>query len=317
MPGKLKNITSSKEFGMFLALFGFFIFCSIFLDNFLTGANIQNLSRQIALLTILAVGEAFVIISAGIDLSVGSMIAFTGVLTAVFFADNHLSLILVIPLVLIISVSIGVYHDFLITRLKVPPFVATLGTLGIAKGLALVLTEAQPRPVLSPFLNFLGNGKVFGIFIPVYIAFFVVIAAILVMKYSLFGRYLYSIGSNYEATRLSGVKVKLVQTGAYMVSAFLAGVTGIIYAGYLREGSPRTGGAYELYAIAAVVIGGCSLNGGEGKILGVLIGAAIMQIIQNALGLSDISSFWQDAVVGAVVVGAVVLDYFRRRKFTP
>lgn len=314
---KLKNITSSKEFGMFLALSGLFIFCSLFLNNFLTGANIQNLSRQVALLTILAVGEAFVIISAGIDLSVGSMIAFTGVLTAVFYAEYHISLILVIPLVLIISVFFGVYHGFLITRLKVPPFVATLGTLGIAKGLALVITEAQPKPVLSPFLNSLGNGKFLGLFIPVYIAVIVVIVAAVLMKYSLFGRYLYSIGSNYEAARLSGVKVRLVQTGAYMAAAFLAGLTGIIYAGYLREGSPRTGGAYELYAIAAVVIGGCSLNGGEGKILGVVIGAAVMQIIQNALGLSDISSFWQDAVVGAVVVGAVVLDYFRRRKFMP
>ena len=311
---KTKEITGTKEFGMFLSFLILFIFCSVFLDNFITGANIQNLSRQVALLTILAVGEAFVVITAGIDLSVGSMIAFTGVLTAVFFSQFNIPLYFSIPMVLSISLFIGYYHGFLITRFKVPPFVATLGTLGIAKGLALVITEAQPKPVLSSFLNFLGNGKFLGLFIPVYIALIVVVISILVMKYSLFGRYVYSIGSNYEASKLSGVKVRRVQIKAYMISALLAGITGILYAGYLREGSPRTGGAYELYAIAAVVIGGCSLMGGEGKIIGVVIGAAIMQLIQNALGLSDISSFWQDAVVGAVVVGAVVLDYIRQRR---
>ncbi|MFC1725087.1 ABC transporter permease [candidate division KSB1 bacterium] len=316
MQSKAKDITGTKEFGMFLAFLILFIFCSVFLNNFITGSNLQNLSRQIALLTILAVGEAFVVITAGIDLSVGSMIALTGVLTAIFFSQFHIPLILAIPMVMIISLLVGYYHGLLITRFKVPPFVATLGTLGIAKGLALVITEAQPKPVLSSFLNFLGNGKFLGLFIPVYIALIVIVVSILIMKYSLFGRYVYSIGSNYEASRLSGVKVRRVQITAYMISALLAGVTGILYAGYLREGSPRTGGAYELYAIAAVVIGGCSLMGGEGKIIGVVIGASIMQLIQNALGLSDISSFWQDAVVGAVVVGAVVLDSIRQKRIT-
>jgi len=310
----LKKIADSKEFGMFVAFLLLFIFCSVFINNFLKSTNIQNLSRQVALLSILACGEAFVVITAGIDLSVGSMIAFTGVLTAVFFSDFNFPLILVIPLVLLISVFTGLYHGFLITRFRVPPFVATLGTLGIAKGLSMVITEAQPKPILNEFLYFLGNSKFLGMFMPVYIAIFVLIISTCIMKFTLLGRYIYSIGSNYEAARLSGVNVKGVQTAAYMISSFLAGLTGILYASYLREGSPRTGGSYELYAIAAVVIGGCSLMGGEGKIIGVVIGAAIMQVIQNALGLSDISSFWQDAVVGTVVVLAVILDSFRQKR---
>ncbi len=300
-----------KIFGMILLLVALCIAIYLINPRFITPVNLQNLTRQIALLSIFAIGEGIVILSGGIDLSVGSVIAFTGLLVAYLVTTLGISPALATSLVLALCVVIGLAHGMLITKLKLQPFIVTLCSMLIFRGLARRLTEDDTRGFGNQFESFrmLGEGALWGIPVPVIILIIIAVIAHFFMRYTVYGRYLYAIGRNPNAARYAGVKVDRMQTASYLVCALLSGVAGILYATYTNSVQPATTGqAYELYAIAAAVLGGCSMRGGEGTILGIIVGASIMRVMYNGIILVGISTFWEFAVIGTVILIGVVAD---------
>jgi ribose transport system permease protein len=316
-----------REAGVFIALLVLSLTIGLYLhfvrhqDTFLTPGNLQNLSRQIALLGVFALGEAIVIIAGGIDLSVGSVIGFSGMLCARMFADWHWPLAAAIFAALVASLAIGFLHAALIHHLRVPPFIVTLGSLSILRSVAQLMSNAMPIPTVGEGLNssgldFLVSGRLLGVPVSVCLLLILVLALELMMRRSRTGRYLYSIGSNEEAARLSGVGIFRTKAVAYGLSALLAGLAGVLYVGYNGQGDPRSGFGYELNAIAAAVVGGCSLQGGQGTLLGAILGAAILNVILNGINLiiQKNASLWEGTIVGSVVVLAVLLNVVGRRR---
>lgn len=292
--------------------------------TFLSPDNQRNLWRQVALLGIFAIGETFVIVTAGIDLSVGSVVAFTGVLAALCMSGAEingvggpgLSAPVAVLAALAAALAVGVVHGLLVGWLGLPPFVATLGTMGVLRSAAKVMTGAIPISIVNPSFIFLGNGKPWGIPTPFLIMGAVAIVSIALTQTTTWGRYIYAVGANEEAVRLSGVSVRLVKLIAYMACSLLAGLAGVVHAAYNFQGDPSGGVAYELNAIAAAVIGGCSLAGGQGSVIGTLIGANIFCVILNGLPLviRVNASLWEGIVVGTVVIGAVAFNVIRQRR---
>lgn len=310
---KLKRRFYFRELNILLALFILCVFITIMNPKFITPFNIQVVVRQIAIYGLLAIGETLIIIGGGIDLSVGSLVALTGVLVALFM-KNGIDMIIAIILVLLISCMIGLWHGLFVTKLNVPPFIITLGTLTAARGLASVITKGWPIIGLPEKFFFIGQGDILGIPFPTILLIIFAILAFFITKYTVLGRNLYAVGGNIEAAKLSGIDVDKVRIFTYIFGSFLAGITGIIIASRLSQGQAGVGGGYELSAIAAAVIGGTSLSGGEGTILGTIIGASIMSVIYNGLILLEISSYWHDVVMGLVIVTAVTIDIWRKRK---
>ena len=302
-----------RELNILLALIVLCVFITIMNPKFITPFNLQVVARQIAIYGLLAIGETLIIIGGGIDLSVGSLVALTGVLVALFM-KNGLDMVLAMLLVLLISCLIGLWHGLFVTKLNVPPFIITLGTLTAARGLASVITKGWPIIGLPEKFFFIGQGDLWGIPFPTVILIVFAIIAFFITKYTVLGRNLYAVGGNIEAARLSGIDVDKIRMFTYVFGSFLAGITGIIIASRLSQGQAGVGGGYELSAIAAAVIGGTSLSGGEGTILGTIIGASIMSVIYNGLILLEISSYWHDVVMGLVIVTAVTIDIWRKRK---
>jgi len=284
-------------------------------ESFLRPQNLQNLSRQVALLSIFAIGETFVVIAGGIDLSVGSLIAFSGVLTGMLMVDANLPAFPAILIVLAASMVVGVLHALLISRIGLQPFVATLGTMCILRGVSLLLTDSLPIPIVDEGFTWLGNGRPAGIPTPVIVLAGVVFVTQIILRGTIHGKYIYALGSNEEATRLSGVHVDRVKIMAYAICSLLTGLAGVVFAAYARQGNPSSGMAYELNAIAASVIGGCSLTGGEGSILGTVLGATILSVILNGLNLviRRNASLWEGVIVGTVVIVAVGLNTIRQK----
>lgn len=330
LPG-LSRIGRIREINVLVALI---LLCLYFYwsrpDIFLEPANLAVIMRFIATFGMLAIGEVLVIITGGIDLSVGSMLAFTGVITAWMMLKGIGSIppIGVIPAVLItllIGTLIGIWHGIFVTKLKIPPFIITLGTYLMARGFAANLTRGYPQVFDSghPFL-ILGQGDVARLLgwegggvigaIPISFLILLFIAAVvhLILNHTPLGYWIYAVGGNIEAARLSGVNVDRVRIFCYATSGFLAALTGIILASRLGQGTPVVGSAYELWAIAAAVIGGTSLRGGEGTVLGAILGAAIMGVMQNGMVVLNLSSYIQDIILGMVLVVAVVYDTLRR-----
>jgi len=242
-------------------------------------------------------------------------------LCARLFADWHWPLAGAIAAALVLSLLIGIIHAALIHHVRIPPFIVTLGSLSILRSLAQLMTNAMPIPTVgeglaSGGLDFLVSGRVLGVPVSVWLLAILLVALELLMRRSREGRYLYSIGSNEEAARLSGVMVFRTKAVAYGLSALLAGVAGVLYVGYNGQGDPRSGSGYELNAIAAAVVGGCSLQGGQGTLLGAVIGAAILNVILNGINLiiQKNASLWEGTIVGSVVVLAVTLNVLGRRR---
>uniref|UniRef100_A0A7C3SML0 ABC transporter permease n=1 Tax=Dictyoglomus turgidum TaxID=513050 RepID=A0A7C3SML0_9BACT len=302
-----------KEFNILIALIVLCVFITLLNPKFITPFNLQVIARQVAIYGLLAIGETLIIIGGGIDLSVGSLVALTGVLVALFM-KNGIDMYISILLVLLMSSIIGLWHGFFVTKLNVPPFIITLGTLTAARGLASVITKGWPIIGLPEKFFFIGQGEILGIPFPLIILIVFTLLSFFITKYTVLGRNLYAIGGNIEAARLSGIDVDKIRIYTYIFGSFLAGVTGIIIASRLSQGQAGVGGGYELSAIAAAVIGGTSLSGGEGTILGTIIGATIMSVIYNGLILLEISSYWHDVVMGLVIVTAVTLDIWRKKK---
>lgn len=291
-------------------------------EFFLSSLNLQNLSRQIALLGIFAIGEAIVIIAGGIDLSVGTLIGFNGVLCAWMLSRWHWSLGASVAAVLAFSTLVGIVHATLINRFRLLPFIVTLGSLFIFLSLGDLMTNNVPIPVSaqdSPYsdaFQHLGNGK-FMNFVPIPVVFLV--AALLIvaalMQFTNVGRRIYALGSNPQAAELSGISSLRIQMIAYGLCSLLAGLAGILHASYQRQGMPGSGLAYELKAIAAAVVGGCSLSGGQGTVIGAVLGACLLNVILSGISfvIERGASNWEGTVVGAILILTAILNSLQQR----
>jgi ribose/xylose/arabinose/galactoside ABC-type transport system permease subunit len=294
--------------------------------DFLRPGNVTNVLRQIAVNAILATGQTFVIITAGIDLSVGSLIALTGVLMAGTMSGHPG---IAVGLVLAVGIGVGAgglagfVNGWPVVKFGLTPFITTLAMLEIARGLAFMYTKGQPIEIDNPAFNFIGSGFVLpslghllnipGVPMPVIVMLLVVIAGSYILTQTRFGRYVYAIGGNEEAARLSGVNVFGVKLGVYVLSGALAGLASLLLAARLNSGIPQSGQGYELQSIAAVVVGGTSLMGGRGSIGGTFVGALLIGVLYNIMNLLGVQSYAQEVVLGAVILIAVLLDQLRRQ----
>ena len=288
--------------------------------NFLKRDNLLNVANQIAVIAILAVGMTLVIITGGIDLSAGSLIAVASTVAARLIRDagggeeaGVLAVVLSCAAGLAVCSAVGLFSGSMVTYFAVPPFIVTLAMMLVASGLAFIGARGQTIEQVPPGFVALGWGKAFGVPNAVLLMLGLYAAAHVLMSRTALGRYLYAVGGNVEAARLSGVPVRRVLLFAYTACGATAGLGGIVLASTLKSGAPTYGLMYELYAIAAVVVGGTSLAGGEGRVLGTLIGAFIIAVIQNGMNLTGIESYTQKVVLGLVILGAVLLDNLKRR----
>ncbi|GAA0485655.1 ribose ABC transporter permease [Salinibacillus aidingensis] len=305
-----KSITSYlSKLGPMIGLILLILVLAFTSDDFFTLDNILNVLRQVSINALIAFGMTFVILTGGIDLSVGSILALAGALTAGMLASG-VDPILAILLGVLSGGVMGAFNGLMVTKGKVAPFIATLATMTIFRGLTLVYTEGRPITGLSESFTFemIGKGYVFGIPFPVIMMAVSYIVLYLILKKTVFGRQVYSVGGNEEASILSGIKTDRVKIWVYAISGIFSAVAGLILVSRLNSAQPTAGTAYELDAIAAVVLGGTSLTGGRGWIFGTLIGALIIGVLNNGLNLMNVSSFFQQVVKGAVILLAVLLD---------
>ena len=290
--------------------------------NFLKSENLLNIANQIAVIAIVAIGMTMVIITGGIDLSVGSLIALSAVLAARFIRDyagaTHAAgagMTAACLAAILLCGLVGAFSAGMITLFRIPPFIVTLAMMLVGSGLAYLLAQGQSIYQLPDSFIWLGRGADF-LHIPNAVLLMLVLYALahILMSRMRLGRYLYAVGGNREAARLSGVPVQRVLLFAYAASGVLAGLGGVIMASQLKSGSPTYGNMYELYIIASVVVGGTSLSGGEGRMLGTLVGAFIIAVIQNGMNLTNVESYTQKVVLGLVILAAVLLDTLRHRR---
>ncbi|MEW9804684.1 ABC transporter permease [Mesorhizobium marinum] len=292
-----------RRVGVFAALVLLIIAASMLSDRFLTLPNLLNILRQVAIVGILAIGMTFVILTKGIDLSVGSLLGISVVLYAGLLEDY--SMAVAIPLGLGAAMLAGLVNGIGVAFARIPPFIMTLGMLSFARGLAFIYTGGTPIPILNENFYSLGNGYVAGIPIPSLILIAVVVVSAVILSTTPFGRSIYGIGSNEEAARLSGVPVNSYKVIVYVISGLVSGLAGLVYASQLSIGTPIAGQGYELDAIAAVVVGGTSLFGGKGTVAGTFIGTLIIGVLANILNLTGVDPYVQQLFKGALIVVAV------------
>ncbi|WP_309864954.1 ABC transporter permease subunit [Desmospora profundinema] len=284
---------------------------SVISPDFLNTSNVFNVLRQISINALLAFGITFVILTGGIDLSVGSILALSGALTAGMLAGG-MDPWLAILVSLTAGAWMGAANGVLISKGRVAPFIATLATMTIFRGLTLVYTEGRPISYDNQAFSMLGKGYFLEIPVPVIWMGFAFAALYFLLKHTSFGRHVYAVGGNEEAARLSGVRTDRVKIGVYTISGLLASFSGIILTARLNSAQPTAGASYELDAIAAVVLGGTSLAGGKGWLIGTLIGSMIIGVLDNGLNLLNVPSFYQQVVKGSVILVAVLLDRFQK-----
>lgn len=316
--GKRVNSNALQQLLAFASLIVLIVIFSIASSNFLQFDNIIGIFLSTAVTGILALGATMIIVTSGIDLSCGTVLTLTSVMTGVFAVNLGLPVGIAVIFGILIGAAAGWISGSVIAKLKIPPFIATLAMMMIAKGLALVISKATPIYFTSiPSFNKIAMGSIIpGFAIPnaVLIFFGMAIFASLILNKTIIGRYTFALGSNEEATRLSGVNVDKWKIIIYMIAGVFTGVAGIIMASRLNSAQPALGAGYELEAIAAVVIGGTSLSGGKGTILGTVIGALIMSVLTNGLQILSVPQEWQTVVVGAVILLAVYADVLRNKK---
>lgn len=311
----IRKSLAVPQFVLFLIVLILLVIGGVINPRFLSVDNMKIVTRDIAILAIAAIGVGFPILTAGIDLSVGSVVGLGGVMVAYFMMNMGLPVWLSILLTLILALMIGSVHGLFVTRLRMHGFLITLVTLGLARGFVLVLTNAFPITGLPREFNTLGQGYIADL-IPVPLVICAVIAALAyyLLRFTYIGRQIYATGSNMEAARLSGVNVDARIVLCYSVSVMCAATVGMIQAARLSIGHPAAGEGYELLAIAACILGGVSLMGGEGNIFGILVGAALIGVVQNEMVMLNINPFWHKIVISLVLLVAITLDYVRRRR---
>ena len=297
----------------FLSLIVLFVALAIASPHFLTETNLSSVVRQTAVINIMSLGMTIIIIAGGIDLSVGAILAMSGVVGAMAMQWG-----LPIPVGILIGILTGLFWGFvngiLTTRLRIAPFIVTLGTLGIIRGLTLIITNGLPVHGVPQGFSFLGEGNLLGVPFVLWVLVVCALATHVILEHTRLGRYAYAIGSNPDAAVYAGVPVGFDTTTVYALGGMLTGLAGMIEASRLMTGQPAAGNGYELQAIAAVVIGGGSLHGGEGSVVGTLIGAFIMGLLSNGSDLLGVSPYLQQAIICAVIILAVTVDELRKRR---
>lgn len=299
------------QYGLLLGFVALCAVLSILSPVFLTSSNLFNVALQASVVAILAFGQTFVILSRGIDLSVGSVLALSGAVMATFTGRYGVAIGLFVGLLL--GGLLGTTNGVFVTRAKVAPFVATLAMLAVARGLTYIYTAGEPILVRSESFNSFGQGTFGPVPVPVVIMFVVFFICLLVLTQTRFGRYVYAIGSNPEVTRLAGVPIDRYVVAVYAISGMLAALGALILTARLGTADPNIAVGYELDVIAAVVVGGTSLFGGRGGVFGTLIGALIIAVVGNGMVLLNINPFWTQAVKGAIILLAVLPDSLRRK----
>lgn len=307
-----------KKSQSLIALFALCLVISLLSDKFLTSNNLWNVLRQISVNVCISVGMTLVVLMAGIDLSVGSVLAFSSAVCAgllkngisiptldLFIGFTVLGGILVS---LLIGLLMGLFNGWAITKFSLPPFVSTLAMLTIARGATMLYTQGIPISNLGSNFEFIGSGWLLGIPIPVWISLVIVLIVVFITKKTAFGRYIYAIGGNEKAAFLSGININNIKLAVYGIAGMMAAVGGILVTSRLNSAQPNAGASYELDSIAAVVIGGTSLSGGVGTVMGTVIGATIIGVLNNGLVLLNVSPFWQQVVKGLVILLAVIID---------
>lgn len=311
-----------QKYGIVIALLLACLVLSFLSSNFLTGRNMLNVLRQTSINGVLAIGMTFVILTRGIDLSVGSVVALTGVVAASFATTSTSGFIPGAPWPALLALAIGIavgmgcgtISGVIVSRFRVPAFVATLGMLSAARGLTLLYSGGRPVPGLSPGFRWIGTGDVLGIPVPILVLLAVFAGAWFVLSQTRFGRHVYAVGGNPHAAKVSGLPVERIRLMVYVISGGLAGLAGMILAARTGSALPQAGVAYELDAIAAVVIGGTSLAGGVGRVTGTLVGALLIGVMNNGLDLMGVESYYQQVIKGILIVAAVMLDQSRNKQ---
>jgi putative xylitol transport system permease protein len=310
-----------QEYGIFLAFLLLVGILALSNEFFLTPGNISNVLLQTSINGILAIGMTFVILTRGIDLSVGSVVALAGMVSASFVTSSATAgiagapypMVVALAAGILVGVACGALVGFIVSRFSVPAFVATLGMLSAARGATLIYGGGKPVPGLSPEFRWIGTGNILGIPMPVILLALVFGVSWWVLTRTRFGRYIYAVGGNPHAAKTSGLNVTRIRFMVYVISGALSGLAGMILSARTGSALPQAGIAYELDAIAAVVIGGTSLSGGVGRVTGTLIGALIIGVMNNGLDLMGIQSYYQQVLKGALIVGAVMLDQKRNQ----
>lgn len=305
-----------SQYGLLAALLVLCILLTIITPRFLTLPNVMIIVTQVTINALLAFGVTFVIITGGIDLSLGSIVALASVAAASFAHPGTYPLAVPLAVGLLVGLAIGAFNGLVITRGKVPPFIVTLGTMTIARGLALIWSNGRPVSNLSDAFNYLGSGQLLGIPLPILLLAVAGLLCTLVLKKTIMGRYVYAVGGNEEAARASGIRVNQVKMFVYTLGGGLAALAGILLTSRISTGQPNAGIGFELSAIAAAIIGGTSTSGGIGTIPGTLLGALLIGVISNGLDLLNVSSYYQLVVMGGIIIGAVLLDSANKRRAT-
>jgi ribose/xylose/arabinose/galactoside ABC-type transport system permease subunit len=328
-PGKERQVNAVELLGRFapvIFLLAIVIVLSILEPGFRTERNMWNVVRQVSFIGILAVGMTFVILTAGIDLSVGSMLAFTGIVCASAAKgargliaggvkdDGGIHVLYAVLAAIGLGLLLGAIHGFLVGYAEIPAFIVTLGGLGIWRGATLVWSDGQPISSFSKDFTYWGKGYVGKVPVPVLIFLAFVVVAHIVLRYTKYGRWIYALGGNPEAARLSGLNAKALTMSVYVISGFCAGMAAFLLTSRLNSAEQVAGQSYELQAIAAVVIGGTSLFGGEGGVIGTLIGALLIGVLNNGLVIMGVDAYYQPIVIGVIIVFSVFLDQFIKRR---
>jgi ribose transport system permease protein len=308
-------VKSLQKLLPFLSLILLFVALWIASPNFLTATNLSSVVRQTAVINIMALGMTIIIITGGIDLSVGSILGLAGLLGTMAM-EAGTSIVVGVGIGLLTGLICGFLNGFMITQLKIAPFIVTLGTLGIYRGAALIISNGLPVHNVPPAFSFLGEGTVLGIPFVLWLLVICGVAVHIILEHTRLGRYAFAIGSSPAAAVYAGIPVTFHTTSVYAIGGLLTGLGGMIEASRLMTGQPTAGTGYELQAIAAVVIGGGSLRGGEGSVVGTLVGAFIMGLLSNGSDLLGISNYVQQVVIGAVIILAVAADELRKRRVT-
>jgi ribose/xylose/arabinose/galactoside ABC-type transport system permease subunit len=311
--GLLSHIFSFQEAGILLFVAGLVVVIGLINPVFFNPENLLNILRSSSFIFVIGVGMTFVLISAGLDLSVASVFALGGIISSLS-ATSGLPIFLCVLSGILVGAALGLINGLLIVKFRIPALIVTLGMMYMGRGLVLIITKGAPiYPLPEPF-TFIGQGSIFGIHYIVIVAVALAFLASIVLQYTRYGRSVYAIGGNEATAVLSGINVSFIKASVYVLTGVAAGLSGTMMAARLNSGQASAGTGYELLVIAAVIIGGTSLFGGAGTILGTAIGTLFMSVIANGMVLMRVSVYWQNLVVGAVIILAVGLDQYRRKR---
>ena len=304
-----QNRLQLSRYAIYLVLVGMVLFFSIVAEGFFSASTFLNILRQVAVNGIVAVGMTMVIITGGIDISVGSLIGASSVCCAMMMTSLNIHPLLAVLATLLFGTLVGLLNGFFVYQVKIPPMIATLASMSILRGLAYILSGGLPVYDIPASFTFLGQGDLLGIPVPV-----IVMACCFVLEHTSFGRYVYGIGSNVEASRLSGVNVRRVIFSVYGLCGMLSALAGVVYLSRVNSGQPKGGEGYEMDIITAVVLGGVSTTGGEGKIVRVVVGLLIMGVLMTGMTMMNIPDYYQRVVKGVVLIAAITYDILSTKR---